>query len=147
VTTPALPGKPFEPSDGRADKRHDADQFAAALQRVRGGSGNGRGDRRRVGPAAWRQRAEQSRQLAEYTLNKLRDLGWPAWRNPHAFTVMMQTPAPQVAQRWMLAHDGEGWSHIVCAPGIARDHIDRFLTELAAAERLSPSGPSRSQSQ
>jgi histidine decarboxylase len=97
----------------------------------------------RVGPAAWRQRAEQSRQLAEYTLDKLRDLGWPAWRNPHAFTVMMQTPAPQVAQRWMLATNDEGWSHIVCMPGITHDHIDRFLAELAAVERRSPAGPSR----
>jgi histidine decarboxylase len=99
----------------------------------------------RIGPAGWRQRAEQSRQLAEYTLNQLHHLGWPAWRNPHAFTIILKTPSPHLAQRWMLANGGNGYSHIVCMPSITRDHIDQFLTELAATQRLSPSRRHRAQ--
>jgi histidine decarboxylase len=91
---------------------------------------------RQVGPTGWRRRAEQSRRLAEYTLNRLRRLGWPAWRNSHAFTVVIQTPPPQLAKRWMLADGGDGWSHIVCMPGVTYDRIDRFLTELAAEMTL-----------
>jgi histidine decarboxylase len=58
-------------------------------------------------------------------------MGWEAWRIPHAFTVVLRTPRPHLAQHWMLADGGDGWSHIVCMPGVTQDHIDRFLGELA----------------
>jgi hypothetical protein len=31
--------------------------------------------------------------------------------------------------RWPLAST-DGWSHIICMPGVTRDHIDRFVADL-----------------
>jgi len=83
-----------------------------------------------------RRRAEEARDLAAYTAEKLAALGWPAWRNPYAFTVVVRTPSASLARRWMLADGGDGWSHIVCMPGVTRDHIDRFLSDLVDTEGL-----------
>lgn len=91
---------------------------------------------RRHGTSGWRIRADRSRELARYAVSRLRELGWEAWRNPHAFTVLLKTPSPQLAQRWMLADGGDGWSHIVCVPGVTHGHIDRFLADLALTEGL-----------
>jgi histidine decarboxylase len=91
---------------------------------------------RHHGTSGWRIRADRSRELAQYAVSRLRELGWEAWRNPHAFTVLLKTPSPQLAQRWMLADGGDGWSHIVCVPGVTHGHIDRFLADLALTEGL-----------
>jgi histidine decarboxylase len=90
---------------------------------------------RRYGVAGLRQRAEQAREVAEYALRRLTEIGWPAWRNPHAFTVMLKTPPAEFAARWMLA-SVRGWSHLVCLPGVTPDQVDRFVTELHDAVRV-----------
>jgi histidine decarboxylase len=84
---------------------------------------------RRLGVEGLGARSEASRDLAAYTHHRLARIGWPAYRNPHAFTVVLATPPPAVLARWVLAHDGQ-WSHIVCMPGIARTQIDAFLDDL-----------------
>ena len=100
----------------------------------------------RFGLGGFRRRADQARELAAYTTRRLAEVGWEAWRNPHALTVVLKTPSAQLARRWMLATGDDGWSHIICMPGVTSDHIDRFVAELAAAEGLPPpatSGPWR----
>ncbi|HKA69637.1 MAG TPA: hypothetical protein VKG85_11020, partial [Actinomycetes bacterium] len=42
---------------------------------------------------------------------------------------------PAVTARWVLA-SSDGWSHIVCMPGVSRDQIDEFVEELHAATTL-----------
>ena len=90
---------------------------------------------RRHGISGLRRRAEQSRTMAAYTLRRLSKIGWPAYRNPHAFTVVLRTPPPAVTARWVLA-SSHGWSHIVCMPGVTRDQIDEFVEDLHAATTL-----------
>ena len=91
---------------------------------------------RRYGISGLRRRAEQSRSLAAYTLRRLTRIGWEAYRNPHAFTVVLRTPPSSVTNRWVLA-SSEGWSHIVCMPGVSRDQIDEFVDDLRAATEVS----------
>lgn len=74
-------------------------------------------------------RAEQSLKVAEYTHRRLVALGWKAWRNPNALTVMLAAPSHELVVKWQLATQGE-WSHIICMPGITTEKIDRFLHEL-----------------
>lgn len=77
-----------------------------------------------------RSRAERCRELANYAVRRLSDIGWEAWRNPRAFTVMLRTPPAEITNKWTLAtHDGI--SHLICMPGITQDHIDRFVDDLA----------------
>ncbi|MEU7802633.1 histidine decarboxylase [Micromonospora arborensis] len=77
-------------------------------------------------------RATQARRLAAYATDQLIAAGWPAWRHPHAFTVVLPTPPEPVRKKWLLATDGET-SHIICMPGITRGQIDAFVSDVAAA--------------
>ena len=76
-----------------------------------------------------RRRAVESRALAEYTHEKLVELGWDAWRNPHGFTVVLETPPAVVTEKWTLAST-HGRSHIICMPGVTQEMIDNFLVDL-----------------
>jgi histidine decarboxylase len=82
--------------------------------------------------AGHRARVAAARDVAEYAASKLAEIGWPAWRHPHAFTVVLRTPPVAVTRKWLLATDGD-WSHTVCAPGISRGQIDAFVADLAAS--------------
>jgi histidine decarboxylase len=93
-----------------------------------------------LGRDGLRRRAEQSRALAAYTYSRLREIGWPAWRNPHAFTVTLASPPAVVRAKWVLADDGQ-IAHIVCMPGVTRTQIDDFIADLKAA--MPPTPPLR----
>jgi histidine decarboxylase len=87
-----------------------------------------------------RRRAEQARALAEYAERRLVEIGWEAWRNPGSFTVVLKIPPPEVLAGWALAtHDG--WSHLICMPGVTREQVDRFVAALQAAAGTGPRSP------
>lgn len=79
--------------------------------------------------AEHRQRAERARAVAEYTVRRLTAIGWQAWRHEHAFTVVIESPPQPVIERWSLA-TADGWSHIICVPGVTRDMVDRLVAHL-----------------
>jgi histidine decarboxylase len=79
-----------------------------------------------------RARAEQSRELAAYAYERLIDIGWPAHRFPHAFTVVLRTPPEAGLRRWVLASTN-GWSHLITMPGVTAEQIDAFVADLVAA--------------
>jgi histidine decarboxylase len=85
-----------------------------------------------LGVDGLRRRAEASRELARYTYERLCEQGWPARLNPHAFTVALAPPPAPVLEKWVLASDGDV-AHIICMPGIERDQIDEFLSDLREA--------------
>ena len=87
---------------------------------------------RRYGPDGLRRRADAARELAAYAHRQLVEIGWEAWYNPLAFTVVLATPPQQVCDRWTLASD-KGVSHIICMPGVTRKQIDAFLADLRSA--------------
>jgi histidine decarboxylase len=90
----------------------------------------------RYGVDGLRARAEAARRLAAYTQARLTEIGWEAWRNPHAFTVVLKTPPPAVTSRWVLANGSDGWSHVICMPGVTAAQIDRFVGDVASATGL-----------
>jgi histidine decarboxylase len=94
---------------------------------------------RRHGPHGLRGRAEQARDVATYAHGRLVEIGWPAHRHPHAFTVVLATPPAAVTEKWPLASQDRR-SHIVCVPGVTREQIDAFITDLQAA--TTPTVPS-----
>ena len=87
---------------------------------------------RRYGVDGLRARADQAREVARYAHRRLVELGWDAWLNQHAFTVVLATPPAPVTQRWTLASTN-GRSHIICMPGVTRAQIDAFVGDLQAA--------------
>jgi histidine decarboxylase len=81
-----------------------------------------------------RRRAHASRDLADYTIKQLADIGVTAWRNPDAyFTVVLPTPPSQVLDRWILANTDTGTSHIICVPGVTTEQVDAFVRDMAVA--------------
>src|SRR5262249_38765914 len=84
---------------------------------------------RQLGTAGLRQRAERSRELAEYLVRRLAEQGWPTWRNPEAYTVLLKAPPTEIANRWRLSI-GDGWTRVACLPGVTRYQVDRFLADL-----------------
>jgi len=87
---------------------------------------------RRHGRDGLRSRAEAARALAAHAHARLVELGWEAYRHPHAFTVVLRTPPEAVARRWVLASAG-GWSHIVTMPGVTAESVEEFLADMKAA--------------
>jgi histidine decarboxylase len=83
-----------------------------------------------LGVDGLRKRAEAARALAAYTHTRLVQLGWEAYRHPHAFTVVLKTPPPAVLARWVLVNVG-GFSHLITMPGVSRAQVDEFVTDLA----------------
>ncbi|MEV7230947.1 histidine decarboxylase [Polymorphospora sp. NPDC051019] len=89
----------------------------------------------RHGLTGLRHRAEQARALAAHTVDRLTEIGWPARRNQHAFTVVLdRPPPPAVAARWSIPTENRR-SHIVCMPGLTQHDLDRFVNELRNATR------------
>ncbi|MEW2477486.1 histidine decarboxylase [Micromonospora gifhornensis] len=84
-----------------------------------------------------RWRAAEARRLAAYAVDRLTAAGWPAWRHPHAFTVVFPTPPAPVREKWLLATDGD-LSHLICMPGVTRGQIDAFVTDLTASRSAPP---------
>lgn len=113
-------------------------EYIAGLDSTGGGSRSGHAPLllwyaiRRYGLDGLRHRAEESRQLAAYAVDRLIEAGVRAWRHPHAFTVVLPTPAAAVASRWSLA-TANGTSHLICMPGVTRAQIDEFVRDVASA--------------
>lgn len=78
-----------------------------------------------------RRRAERARTVAAHAVRRLNERGWEAWRHPHAFTVVIKSPSQRLIERWSLA-TADGWSHVVCVPGVTTEVIDRFVDEVTA---------------
>ena len=82
-------------------------------------------------------RTQAARAVAAYAKKRLDELGWTAYRHPHAFTVVLETPPEPVQRKWALATT-EGWSHLIAMPGITATIIDEFISDLA--EAIAPNG-------
>jgi histidine decarboxylase len=79
--------------------------------------------------AGLRTRLGRCLELAEYAETRLRETGWEAWRNPQAITVVLREPPPRLVRKWQLA-TSDGWSHVICVPGLRRAQIDAFVADL-----------------
>jgi histidine decarboxylase len=76
-----------------------------------------------------RQRAATARALAAATTARLDAIGWPAWRHPLAFTVVLDRPSRTVLDQWPLGVDGNR-AHLVCMPGKTTTMLDAFVADL-----------------
>jgi histidine decarboxylase len=97
---------------------------------------------RRFGLDGLRERATRSRNLAAYTHSRLVEIGWPAHRHPHAFTVVLAEPSTAIVRKWALATQ-DGQSHIVCMPGVTPEQVDALIADLRAEERPMRSIPAQ----
>lgn len=84
---------------------------------------------RKMGLSGLRNRALQSMELADYTVRQLAEIGIGAWKNPNAITVVFEKPTLEIRKKYQLASE-EDISHIICVPGVTKDLIDEFVTDM-----------------
>jgi histidine decarboxylase len=91
----------------------------------------------RFGVTGFRRRAIEAQKMAAYTHEQLQRIGWKSWRNPQALTVMLAGLPAELITKWQLAtHDG--WSHIICMPGVSKKQIDTLIGDVWAYKRSQP---------
>ncbi|MDN5285395.1 MAG: glutamate decarboxylase [Mucilaginibacter sp.] len=76
-----------------------------------------------------RLRALDCLELAVFTVDKFKTAGINAWRNPSAITVVFPEPSLVLRQKWQIATEN-GFSHIICMPGVSKALISQFIEEL-----------------
>jgi histidine decarboxylase len=87
---------------------------------------------KRWGIDGFRLRAKESLALAQYAEQRLRAIGWPVRRGRLALTILIATPPPKVCKQWQLATEN-GWSHVICSPGMSQTQVDQFVHDLEEA--------------
>jgi histidine decarboxylase len=70
-----------------------------------------------------------SLEMTEYTLQALKKINWPAWKNPCSNIVVIKKPELSLIKKWQLATQGD-WSHLVLMPGVPAERIDQFVEDL-----------------
>jgi histidine decarboxylase len=84
---------------------------------------------KRWGLQGMRRRASDCLELAEFAVGKFKAAGIDAWKNPLAITVVFPEPSLKIRQKWQIATEN-GFSHIICMPGISRDEIESFIADI-----------------
>jgi histidine decarboxylase len=86
-----------------------------------------------LGNEGLRQQAREARAVAQHLTDSLNALGIPAWRHAHALTVVFPEPPARILHEWPVYRDHDGRCHLVCMPGVTREHVDRYVHALTAA--------------
>jgi histidine decarboxylase len=86
-----------------------------------------------LGNDGLRRQARESRAVAQYLTEHLNEIGVPAWRHAHAFTVVFPEPPARILQDWPVYRDHDGQCHLVCMPGVTRQHVDGYVHAVRAA--------------
>jgi len=84
---------------------------------------------KKIGVEGFKKRALESMELAEYLLHQLKEMGVEAWKNDSALTVIFPKPSNEIVKKWQLASE-DGFSHIICMPGVTKEMIDNFIEDL-----------------
>jgi histidine decarboxylase len=94
----------------------------------------------RWGREGFARRVERCLGHAAYAVHRLRDAGIPAWRNPHAITVVFPRPGAELLQKWQIAVHGN-IGHLLVMPQITRRQIDALAADLARDRAGTPGEP------
>jgi len=84
---------------------------------------------KKMGVNGLRNRVNSCIELAQYTEEKLQEIGVNAWRNTNALTVVLDTPNTWICKKYQLAVEND-ITHIICMPGITKVQIDEFIEDL-----------------
>ena len=89
---------------------------------------------RRWGNGGFARRVADCLERADYAVQRFREIGLEAWRNPHAITVVIPKPPEVVLEKWQIAvHEDCG--HVIVMPQITRSKIDELVADIVAARK------------
>lgn len=72
-------------------------------------------------------------ELAEYTEEQLKKIGYNAWRNKNALTIVFNRPGQEICDNFQLATE-ENIAHVICIPGVSKERIDKLINELKSSD-------------
>lgn len=83
----------------------------------------------------WKEQAEKILENSEYLLEKLKEIGYPCWKNQYSNTILIKRPSDEILERFNLANGydkelGGEISHIVVMQHVTRKRIDQFISKL-----------------
>jgi histidine decarboxylase len=81
------------------------------------------------GRQGWRRIVQQMLERTQRVLQRLEEIGWPAWRNPHANTIVIRRPSEALVRRWQLAVKGD-IAHLIVMPHVTMERLEPLLAEL-----------------
>jgi histidine decarboxylase len=84
----------------------------------------------RYGLDGLRNRVRYAREMAAYAVDQLGRIGWPAWRHPHAMTVVLDPPPAEIAARWAIPISG-GKAHLITLPHVTVAHVGAMVAEFS----------------
>lgn len=87
---------------------------------------------KKLGVEGLKNRALKSLELAKHLEDQLKKRGMEVLRNDNAITVVFSQPKKEICLKWQLASDS-GKSHIICMPGVKKEDLDKFLSDLDVA--------------
>lgn len=94
---------------------------------------------RRAGAEGFRRQVAECLQKAEYAVERLREIGLAAWRNPFAITAVFPRPPAEVLEKWQIAVQGER-AHIITLQSTTHRQIDELVADIAAAGKSRAQG-------
>lgn len=71
--------------------------------------------------------------VADYALEKFKEINWNAWKNEHSTTVVFNRPSKELIKKWQLA-PYKDIAHIVVLPHVTKKWIDRFIKDFKEME-------------
>ncbi len=72
--------------------------------------------------------------MTEYLLKRFQDISWKAWVNKNSNTVIFESPANTVVEKWVISKVGK-WSHIVVMPHFSYSLVDEFIDDIKKQQR------------
>ena len=84
------------------------------------------------GHAGFRRRVATCQELACYGVQRFRDAGIKAWRNPLSLTVVFPEPPAEMQKKWQLAVQ-QGVAHFIIIPPVDKKRMDRFIDDYLVA--------------
>ncbi len=85
---------------------------------------------RTVGLDGFRQRVEHCFEIADHAIERLQQLGVPAWRHAYSNTVVFPRPCDAITKKWQLFAQDDT-AHLITMPHVSSERIDQFISELA----------------
>ena len=95
---------------------------------------------RALGRRGFEQRVKAVLALTYYALERLNDIGWPAWANPFSNTIVLERPPREVTRKWQLAVKDD-IAHVIVMPHVSKARIEEFIEDLRQVMRLAASAP------
>lgn len=85
---------------------------------------------RTVGPDGFRRRIQECFRLADYAIQRLKQVGRNAWRHRNSVTVVFDRPSDELVSKWQLAAQHK-LAHLIAMPHVTRQLIDRIIDDVA----------------